>query len=326
MKTFLAKANRASVVKKVDRCLAEIVGDELPVFRQARRFVVKSGGKRIRPLTHYYFCSLLDYSGTHWVDVGSIGELIHAASLLHDDVIDLSDTRRGLPAFHTHHGNKKTILTGDYLLACAMDHLQTLPQGFLLLGVFTRVVRNLSLGEVLQMEHENDFDTDADVYGRIILGKTASLFGAMTEAAGILARVDDRHRRQLRDFGLRMGRLFQIRDDYLDYFATKSKLGKEPYGDFQRGLVTYPLIRLREELKPRDRRHLQILWKHRSTGEATDELGELFRLAKLQRQLAIEIEEDIHGLMNFLRSFPYSRHREEILTTLSGLLVPVTQE
>lgn len=326
MKAFLDKSSRAAVVKRIDRRIASIIGDEIPIVKAAQRFVIKSGGKRIRPLTHYYFCNLLDYTGDEWLDIGAIGELIHASSLLHDDVIDLSDTRRGLPAFHTENGNKKTILTGDYLLAAALDHLQSLSCGFTLLGVFTRVIRNLSVGEMLQMDHETDFDTTEETYERIILGKTASLFGAMTEGAAVLTGVDERRRRQLRDFGLRMGRLFQVRDDYLDYFETRSKLGKEPFADFQRGLVTHPLIRLRETLKSRDRRRLQSLWKNRNTGEAVDDLSEMFRSTKMKRRLALEIEEEIHGLMNYVRSFPPIGFRDEILSTLSGLLVPVSQE
>lgn len=326
MKTFLDKTGRAAIIKKIDRRLGAIIGDDLPVFTDARKFVVKSGGKRIRPLTHYYFCQLLGYSGDEWLDVGAIGELIHAASLLHDDVIDLSDSRRGLPAFHVTEGNKRTILTGDFLLACGLDHLQSLPHGFQLLGVFTRVIKNLSVGEILQMEHETKFETDATIYERIVLGKTASLFGAMTEGAGILAGVDAAQRTRLRDFGLRMGRLFQVRDDYLDYFAAREKLGKEPFADFQRGLVTHPLIRLREELKAKDRKRLQTLWKNRDANEAIEEVSDLFTRAGLKRRLAIEIEEEIHALMNYVRAFPVSGVRDEILSTLSTLLVPVTQD
>lgn len=326
MKKFLDKTGRAAIIKKFDRRLGSIMGDDLPVYKEARKFVVKSGGKRIRPLTHYYFCQLLGYTGTEWVDVGAIGELIHAASLLHDDVIDLSDSRRGLPAFHVTEGNKRTILTGDYLLACGLDHLQTLPHGFQLLGIFTRVIKNLSVGEILQMEHETRFETDSMVYERIVLGKTASLFGAMTESAAVLAGVDSAQRSRLRDFGLRMGRLFQVRDDYLDYFAEADTLGKEPFADFRRGLVTHPLIRLREELKAKDRRRLQSLWKRRESEDAVNEVAELFSHVRLKRRLAIEIEEEIHALMNYIRAYPVSAVRDEILSTLSTLLVPVTQD
>lgn len=321
-----ANAGRVTIVKKIDRRLGVIIGDELPVFVAARKFVIKSGGKRIRPLLHYYFCQLLGYKADEWIGVGAIGELIHSASLLHDDVIDLSQSRRGVPAFHVTQGNKRTILTGDFLLACGLDHLQSLPHGFELLGIFTRVIRNLSIGEVLQMEYETNFDTDSDIYNRIILGKTASLFGAMTEAAAVITDSDLVQRNRLRDFGQRMGRLFQIRDDYLDYFATEQSLGKAPFSDFERGLVTYPLIQLRQSLKSKDKRRLFQLWKNRQSVEVKQELSQLFTNTKLRRKLAIEIEEEIHALMNYVRAFPVSSTRDQILATLSSLLVPVTQD
>jgi len=326
VKLFLNKAGRAAIISKIDRRLKAIIGDDLPVFKRAQNFVVQSGGKRIRPLTHYYFCQLLNYKGDEWIDVGAIGELIHSASLLHDDVIDLAESRRGSVAFHIAEGNKRTILTGDFLLACGLNHLRTLPHGFQLLGVFTRVVRNLSVGEILQMENETKLNTDVSVYERIIIGKTASLFSAMTEAAGIITGSDTASRARLRDFGLRMGRLFQLRDDYLDYFASADVLGKEPFSDFDRGLVTYPLIRLRDTLKSKDKKKLREIWSNRSDADAPDQLISLFVSSGLRRRLSVEIEEEIHALMNYVRSFPVSSVRDEILATLSALLVPVTQD
>ena len=305
----------------------DIIGTELPVLKKVKKFVVKSGGKRIRPITHYYFTQLLNYTGSEWEDVGAIGELIRAASLLHDAVVDNSDMRRGQPSINALHGNKTAILTGDYLLSCGLDHLRTLEPAQELLGVFTRVIRMLAVGELLQMEWETNFQLKEQVYDRIILGKTGALFGAMTEGALVLAGVrDPGAQERYRNFGERMGRLFQIRDDYLDYFGDASANGKELFQDFRRGLVTRPVILLRQSVGARERRALAELWQtedQRASQEGLDLWFDLSQKTDLGLRLAREIEEEIHALMHFVREHPASDFQEKILENLRTLLVPV---
>ncbi|MCB1318987.1 MAG: polyprenyl synthetase family protein, partial [Leptospiraceae bacterium] len=233
----------AALVKRFNQKLDRIIGSDLPILQKIKKFVIKSGGKRIRPITHFYFTAMLGYTGREWEDCGAIGELIHAASLLHDDVVDEASMRRGKPSINALEGNKTAVLSGDYLLACGLDHLGTLPHAKGLLPVFTRVIRMLAIGELLQMQHEHNLDLKARDYNRIILGKTGSLFGAMTESAWIVAtEAEDggnarmERRKAYRDFGERMGYLFQVRDDYLDYFGDAVRERKDIYQDFRRGL------------------------------------------------------------------------------------------
>ena len=325
--------SRAVLVSRFNGKLGQIIGGpELPILKKIKQFVIKSGGKRIRPITHYYFAGILGYGGREWEDVGAIGELIHAASLLHDDVVDSSNMRRGKPSVNALHGNKTAILSGDYLLACGLDHLGTLERSVDLLGVFTRVIRMLAVGELLQMEWERDFKLARKIYDRIILGKTGSLFGAMSESAYVLATppgqpVDAAAAARYREFGERMGRLFQVRDDYLDYFGDARSNGKELYQDFRRGLITHPILVLRSMADSREKKVLAELWKNdesRATSKGLEQFLEISRRSNVQQNLAREIEEEVHGLMHFVRGHAESEYREKILEHLTTLLVPQT--
>lgn len=318
--------SRRELVLRFDRKLSRVIGEDLPIFKTIKRFVVKSGGKRIRPILHYYLARLYGYSGGAWEDVGAIGELIHAASLLHDDVIDNSDKRRGQPSINALHGNKTAILSGDYLLACGLDHLASLDRGAELLPVFTRTVQSLAVGELIQMQWEGRFETDEKTYERIIHGKTASLFGAMSEAARLLAgeNIPARELKEHREFGERLGRVFQIRDDFLDYFSAADKAGKDLYQDFQRGLVTRPVIVLRKLASLAERRELARLWKSEARRQSPEGLAVWLTLAektKLRRKLATELETETHALMNFVRRYPPSPYQDVVIDQLAGLLV-----
>lgn len=323
--------SRAVLVNRFNTKLGRIIGGpELPILNKIKKFVSKSGGKRIRPITHYYFAEILGYTGREWEDIGAIGELIHAASLLHDDVVDSSNMRRGKPSVNALHGNKTAILSGDYLLACGLDHLGSLERSVDLLGVFTRVIRMLAIGELLQMEWERDFKLTPKIYDRIILGKTGSLFGAMSESAFVIATpagqaVDAEKACRYREFGERMGRLFQVRDDYLDYFGDARSNGKELYQDFRRGLITHPIIVLRSLVDARNRKTLAGLWKSdemRATPAGLQKFLEISQAANVQTRLARGIEEEVHGLMHFVRGHAESEYREKILEHLTTLLVP----
>ncbi len=322
----LKNNKRILILKAIDKKLSEIIKEDLPFFKLVKRFVIYSGGKRIRPLTHYYFCKLLNYEGSEWLDIASIGELIHAASLLHDDVIDDSNERRGKPTLHVKHGNKKTILGGDYLLACGIDHLQTLEHSKQLLPIFTRVIKNLSISEIIQMEYEKNPTLTIDIYEKIILGKTADLFSAMVEASAVLISLSNKEIQNYRNYGLKMGRLFQIRDDYLDYFSTKEELGKDLYQDYKRGLITYPVLILKQYLNRKEKKLIFHQWEDTEyrMKHLTDFLT-LLEQYKIRKKIAIEIEENIQLLIHFINkhSTKHIPEKEEMIQTLKKLLVPV---
>ncbi len=316
--------NRNSLSRQFNDKLDEIIGEDLPLLKKVKKFVVSSGGKRIRPITHYYFSMMLGYKGREWADVGAIGEIIHAASLLHDDVIDDAGIRRGKPTMNALFGNKSSILSGDFLLACGLEHLMKLPMSGPLLMIFTRVLRELSTGELLQMQWESDVKIPDPMYERIIHCKTGSLFGAMTESAAVLSGSGADEAARCRQFGEIMGRVFQIRDDFIDYFGDESANGKELFQDYRRGIVTRPVILLRKEISFREKKALEDMWNtpaRRLSGQ--DMFFGLFEKKNIRKKLAVELETEIHKLMHFVRGYSKSQYTDDLMEALRALMVPV---
>ncbi|MFN3603157.1 MAG: polyprenyl synthetase family protein [Leptonema sp. (in: bacteria)] len=324
VKGYIKKNKLKKIIKKIDNKLFKIIKEDLYFFKILKRFVIQSGGKRIRPLTHYYFCKLINSNFEEWDDIGAIGELVHSASLLHDDVIDNSEFRRGKPALHTLYGNKKTILGGDYLLACGLEHLSKLKQGIQLLPIFTRVIRNLAVSEILQMEYESNPKITKEIYETIILGKTADLFSAMTESAALINHLNAKQIEVFKECGRKMGRIFQIRDDYLDFFSTEEKMGKALYLDYQRGLITYPMLLLKKELTIKEKKEIFSDWKdlERRMGNLNKTL-ELFEKYKIKEKIVEEIKKEISEIIEFINSIDTKNitEKRELIYTLEALLV-----
>ncbi len=241
VKTLLSLPN---LIQSVNSELAAIIGEDLPILTEIRNFTVDSGGKRIRPILLILLSRANKAEEGGAVALGAITEIIHASSLLHDDVIDEAVERRGKPSGRKLFGNKQVILGGDYLLSCGIDRLNDFKNPDLM-TVFTRALRNLSVAELIQMEYAGRTDITNDIYDRIIYGKTASLFETAAEAAAIYSGLSAEKQAFYAVFGKNLGMFFQLRDDYLDYFNA-GLLQKPALTDFENGLITFPLLAARE--------------------------------------------------------------------------------
>jgi octaprenyl-diphosphate synthase len=208
------------------------------------------GGKHIRPLMAMLACRALDYTGSQHIDLALILEQLHTATLLHDDVVDESEKRRGVIAAHQLWSNKSSILVGDYLIATALNGMIALeiPEALKVLAEGTRVI---ALGEVLQLTQSRKPSLDINGYFNIIEKKTAKLFEVATECASIIAQADTFQRNAMKKFGYHFGTCFQIMDDLLDY--TTSNRGKNAGEDFTEAKMTLPLILTLEELDSADK-------------------------------------------------------------------------
>jgi octaprenyl-diphosphate synthase len=203
--------------------------------------VLGSGGKRMRPALVLLAAELCGYTGPRRIHVGAAIELLHTATLLHDDVVDLSQLRRGRPSANALWGNRRAVLAGDFFYARASAMI--VEDGDLdILQVFADTIRSMAEGELLQLERSFDPSVTEAHYYQVIERKSAVLLAAACENGSILGGVTRAERRRVAEFGRELGISFQLRDDALDYEDREADLGKRPYDDLREGKVTLPLL------------------------------------------------------------------------------------
>jgi len=203
--------------------------------------IIKGGGKRIRPLLTLLTAKACDYKGNQHIDLAAVIELIHTATLLHDDVVDNSQLRRGRPTANAKWGNEASVLVGDYLYTRAFQ-IMVRTQNLNALSCLANATNTIAEGEVLQLLHCHDPDTTEDTYMQVISNKTATLFAAAAELAGIIAQRTDDECKALAHYGLHLGNAFQLVDDSLDYKGDVNTIGKNIGDDLAEGKPTLPLI------------------------------------------------------------------------------------
>lgn len=218
---------------------------ESQTSRQVIDHVVASGGKRIRPALYFFVCRMLSYRGEHLLPIGAVTEFVHAASLLHDDVVDNSSLRRNKPTPNSIWGDEAAVLTGDLVYARASEMMAE--TGSLeIVKLFARAIRLMSEGELLQLENVFNASVSTKTYLQILNCKTAVLISAACRSAGVLGGASEKQRDALSRFGELTGVAFQLIDDALDYLSSSERFGKPTLADLKEGKVTMPVILLRE--------------------------------------------------------------------------------
>jgi octaprenyl-diphosphate synthase len=236
----------------VERAMREQLGSASELVGQVGGHVLGAGGKRIRPALLLLCAELCGYTGPRWVQVAAAVELLHTATLLHDDVVDLSELRRGRPSANAIWGNRRAVLGGDYLYARASAMI--VEDGDLdILWIFADTIRRMAEGELLQLERSFDSTVTEAHYFQVIERKSAVLLSAACESGGIVAGVTRAEHRKLAEFGRELGLAFQLRDDALDYEAGEAELGKRPTADLREGKVTLPLLLALKRATPAER-------------------------------------------------------------------------
>jgi octaprenyl-diphosphate synthase len=272
-------------LEAVEREFVRHIQSRVALIPEMGRYIQKSGGKRVRPAVLLMASRLGGYQGDRAVLYASVVEFIHTATLVHDDIIDGADLRRGRLAVHSRWGNDITVLLGDYLyiksmaMALTQDSLEIIR---LLCDVTLRMIE----GELYQLTKTGDVDITEEEHFEIIRRKTAFLFGGCAQIGGMLGRVTPEQESALREYGFNLGIAFQLVDDLLDYTADAAALGKPIGGDLREGKVTLPIIFLlrrggeaadtliRNVVRDRAvtteqwRELLRLLREHRSTDQA----------------------------------------------------------
>lgn len=227
----------------VETQIQALMDSDIPLVREIAEYLHGNGGKRLRPALVLLCAESLGYAGDDDVQLGVIVEFIHTASLVHDDIVDGAEVRRGSKPANRVWGNQLAVLFGDFLYARSLAMSVALGK-LRLVEVLTQATSRLVEGEMLDVIHNGNRDLDLETYLDIIDRKTASLFAGCAQAAAVLADGTSEEEAALAGYGHDVGIAFQLIDDLLDYDAELSRLGKEPGVDLREGKLTYPLIHL----------------------------------------------------------------------------------
>ncbi|WP_286240328.1 octaprenyl diphosphate synthase [Neptuniibacter halophilus] len=222
------------------------LGSNVPLVEKIGHYIVESGGKRLRPLLVLLAANAAGYQGQQHVPLAAIIEFIHTATLLHDDVVDNSELRRGKDTANAKWGNAPSVLVGDFLYSRAFQIMVEIGS-MKIMQVISNATNVIAEGEVLQLLNTKNPDTTEEAYMQVILGKTAMLFEAATQAGAILADADEPAEEALRLYGLHLGTAFQLIDDVMDYLSSAEEMGKNVGDDLAEGKATLPLIHAMRE-------------------------------------------------------------------------------
>tara|TARA_B110000438_G_scaffold147406_1_gene141997 strand:- start:31078 stop:32091 length:1014 start_codon:yes stop_codon:yes gene_type:complete len=281
---------------------------------------LNTGGKRIRALLTLGSSKLCGYSkGTRDVNLAACVELIHNATLLHDDVIDKSTMRRGKKTSNSIWGNQSSILVGDYLLSRCFEMM--VEDGDLdILKLLSSTSAKIAQGEVLQLEHKGEVDMLEETYLKIINSKTAILFSAATKVGAMLSNKTEKEKEALEFYGKNLGLTFQIADDTLDYNANLSLFGKKIGQDFYEGKVTLPIILIFQQGNVIEKKYIKdVFQKKERSKEEFNSILDIISKYKIINQCYKKAEYFINLSSNSLSIFPESEEKQvlENLTTFS---------
>ena len=244
-----------SDLEQMDKILVNRLDSNVDLISQMSQYIINSGGKRIRPLLLLLCAKATNYDGNNHLSMAVVIELIHTATLLHDDVVDQSSTRRGQDTANELWGNAPSVLVGDFLYSRAFE-IMVEPESMTIMKILSKATNQISEGEVLQLLNIKNAKVTQSEYFSVIERKTACLFKAACQIAGILSESNKNIVDALGVFGMHLGNAFQIVDDTLDYESNSLIIGKEIGDDLSEGKVTLPMIYALEKTNGSDKKLL----------------------------------------------------------------------
>ena len=227
----------------VELNMKELFRNKIPFVPLIGNHIISSGGKRLRPLFHLISADLAGYAGNAHIEIAGIIESIHTASLLHDDVVDMADLRRGHPTANSIWGNQIVVLVGDFLYSNAL-RTAVMQKNQRIMEVLSGATTRMTEGELLQLTRIGNPDITEEEYIEIISAKTGALISAACRLGAILGKLPEEQENALANFGMKIGIVFQMADDILDYMADENALGKKLCKDLEEGKITLPLLYL----------------------------------------------------------------------------------
>lgn len=256
---------------RVNELIFSQLTSHVPLVEKIAHYIVSSGGKRLRPLLVLLTCRALACPGEAHLKLAAVIEFLHTATLLHDDVVDTSELRRGRATANANWGNAPSVLVGDYLYSRAFQMMVSL-DSMAVMDVLSSATAVIAEGEVLQLVNAKNPDLSEEQYMDVIRSKTAMLFQAASHSAALLGRASETDTAAMRDYGLHLGLAFQLVDDVLDYSGDAAEMGKNVGDDLAEGKTTLPLIQAMKVCNEEDR--LVIRQAIRKGG--LDQLGRIY--------------------------------------------------
>ena len=296
------------------------LNSDVGLVQKMTNYHIQTGGKRLRALLTLGSAKLCKYlKGGRDINLAACVELIHAATLMHDDVIDVSSVRRGKKTINSIWGNQSSILVGDYLLSRCFEMM--VEDGNLeVLKLLSSTSSKIAQGEILQLQHKGDIDMLEETYLKIISTKTAVLFSASTKVGAILANKKNNEKDALEFYGKNLGLTFQIADDILDYNSELKLFGKKIGNDFYEGKITLPVILLSQQINNIEKQSLKDIFNKNKRSENDLKFTlDLILKYKIIKQCYKKAEHFISLASSSLSIFPDSKEKRilENLTTFS---------
>ena len=265
----------ADDMSSVNSLIRASLDSNVVLIRQIAEYIIGSGGKRLRPMLVILSTKACNYSGAHHVKLAAIIEFIHTATLLHDDVVDESDLRRGKESAHAVWGNAASVLVGDFLYSRSFQMMVDI-DSMRLMEILSNATNTIAEGEVEQLLNMHDPEVSPERYFSVIEKKTAKLFEAACQLGAVLAEKPE-WEAPMAQFGRQLGVAFQVADDVLDYMADASTLGKNSGDDLAEGKPTLPLILCREQASKEDREFIDNAIR-------TGDIGQLDQITRMIRE------------------------------------------
>jgi octaprenyl-diphosphate synthase len=300
-------------ITKINKELKEALTSRVTLAEDIGKHTLLGHGKRLRPLFFLLSCQLCDYQGKDAYRLSTIFEYLHAASLLHDDVVDNAENRRNRPSANHVWGNHAAVLEGDFLysnassIAVCSNNLQFLKR-------LTQTAKQMAEGQIMELVHTNDWETSREEYMEIITAKTAVLMSAACACGAIITGAEKNAEQSLGNFGLNMGIAFQLIDDLLDYVSSEEVVGKPVGKDLKEGKITLPLIYTLPKMEVSEKNRLEYLFKnHQATEADCMKIIDLVRSKGALHKIRNEARSYVDKAAQCLSRFPDSSAKRGLL-------------
>jgi len=308
----------ADDMRSVDAVIARRLDSGVPLVGEVSRYIISSGGKRLRPALLLLICGALGYGGEQRFNLAAVVEFIHTATLLHDDVVDESTLRRGRATANENFGNPASVLVGDFLYSRAFQMMLD-AHDMRVMEILADATNVIAEGEVMQLMNMHDPGLDEPAYVQVIRSKTAKLFEASARLGAVLSKAPPALEQACADYGQALGTAFQVIDDVLDYDGVAGEMGKNLGDDLREGKVTLPLIAAMRRGSEAQRN----LIRHAIETGGLDELDQIVGIVRSTGALEVAHEAaaaEAQRAMSAAQQLPANEHSRALLQLAASLL------